>query len=205
MSVSPLSIGEAVSVAHFAELQQEIVGVILENNPNSLVLKFLERSFASSFNKKDSVRIRFLEKSAFCYWDGEVLGTSSPAGRFLVSRPNKVKVEKRRFRRRSLEIPLSFTVVYAGERRVVAREVYNAKTKVLSSGAVEFETPVSLEQREILELKLNLSESQQVSVMARVARFSKSPEGTPLNSVVVRFLALKSEDHDRLETFLSQK
>lgn len=205
MSVSPLSVGEAVSVAHCATLQQEVVGIIVENNPNSLGLKFLERSFASSFNKTDSVRIRFLEKSAFCFWDGEVLGTSSPAGRVLVSRPNKVKVERRRFRRRSLEIPLSFTVVYAGERRVVAREVFNAKTKTLSTGAVEFATDVSLEQREILELNLNLSESQQVSVMARVARFSKSLKATPVNSVVVQFLALQPEDRDRLETFLSQK
>ncbi len=70
---------------------------------------------------------------------------------------------------------------------------------------VLFDTAVSLEQGDLLELKLYLSESQQVSVMGSVTRFSESLEGSPVNSVVVRFLALKSEDHDRLETFLSQK
>ncbi len=79
------------------------------------------------------------------------------------------------------------------------------RMKTLSAGAVELGTTVSLEQGDILELKLDLSVSQQVSVMARVARFSKSLKATPVNSVVVQFLALQPEDRDRLETFLSQK
>ncbi len=78
------------------------------------------------------------------------------------------------------------------------------RTKTLSAGAVEFGTTVSLEQGDILELKLDLSESQQVSVMVRVAGFSESLEGTRVNSVVVQFLALKPEDHNRIETFLDQ-
>jgi len=78
-----------------------------------------------------------------------VLETFGPEGQsVLVSRPEAVKVERRRFQRYTIEIPLSFTVLYAGERRVVAREVFNAKTKTLSAGAVEFDTAVSLEQRE---------------------------------------------------------
>jgi len=79
------------------------------------------------------------------------------------------------------------------------------RIKSLSAGAVELGTTVSLEQGDILELKLDLSESQQVSVMARVARFSESLEGTSVNSVVVQFIASKPGDHDRIETFLSQK
>ncbi len=79
------------------------------------------------------------------------------------------------------------------------------RTKTLSAGAVEFGTTVSLEQGDILELKLDLSESQQVSVMVRVAGFSESLEGTPVNSVVVQFLALKPEDHNQLKTFFSEK
>ena len=78
------------------------------------------------------------------------------------------------------------------------------RPKTLSAGAVEFGTTVSLEQGDILELKLDLSESQPVSVMVRVAGFSKSLGGTPVNSVVMQFVALKPEDHDRIETFLSQ-
>ena len=78
------------------------------------------------------------------------------------------------------------------------------RIKSLSADAVELGTTVLLEQGDILELKLDLSESQQVSVMARVARFSESLEGTPVNSVVVQFIASKPGDHDRIETFLSQ-
>ena len=40
--------------------------------------------------------------------------------------------------------------------------------------------------------------------MARVAGFSESLEGTPVNSVVVQFIVSKPGDHDRIETFLSQ-
>ncbi len=78
------------------------------------------------------------------------------------------------------------------------------RMKTLSAGAVELGTTVSLEQGDILELKLDLSESQQVSVMARVAGFSGSLEGTPVNSVVLQFIVSKPGDHDRIETFLSQ-
>ena len=78
------------------------------------------------------------------------------------------------------------------------------RTKTLSAGAVESGTAVSLEQGDILELKLDLPDSQQVSVMAKVAKFSESLEGTPINSVVMQFVTLKPEDHDRIETFLCE-
>ena len=206
MSVSPLSVGEAVSVAHFAGLQQEVVGVIVKSTPTGVGIDFVKLTSLVSFQEKDPVQIKFWDRGEMHSWKGEVLETFGPEGQsVLVSRPQAVKVERRRFQRYTIEIPLSFRVIYSGERRVVAREVFNAKTKTLSAGAAEFATEVSLEQREILELKLYLSESQQVSAVARVARFSKSLEGTPVNSVVVRFLALQPEDHDRIETFLSQK
>ncbi len=205
MSVSPLSVGEAVSIAHFAGLQQEVVGVIVKSTPAGIGIDLVQLTSPVSFQEEDLVQIKFWDGGQIHFWKGEVLETFGPEGQsVLVSRPTTVQVERRRFQRYTIEIPLSFTVLYAGERRVVAREVFSAKTKTLSTGAVEFATAVSLEQREILELKLYLSESQQVSVMVRVTRFSKSLEGTPMNSVVVRFLALKPEDHNRLETFLSQ-
>ncbi len=206
MSVSPLSVGEAVSIAHFAGLQQEVVGVIVKSTPAGIGIDFVQLTSPVSFQEKDPIQMKFWDRGEIHSWKGEVLETFGPEGQsVLVSRPTTVKVERRRFQRYPIEIPLSFTVLYAGERRVVAREVFSAKTKTLSTGAVEFATDVSLEQREILELKLNLSESQQVSVMARVASFSKSLKATPVNSVVVQFLALQPEDRDRLETFLSQK
>jgi len=79
------------------------------------------------------------------------------------------------------------------------------RTKTLSSSAVDSGTTVSLDQGDILELKLDLSESQQVSVIAKLVKVSESLEGTPINSVVLQIIALKPEDHDRIETFLSQK
>jgi len=206
MCASPLTSGQSISIAHSDGFQQEVVGVIVNSTPTGLGVDLVKLNSPVSFQEKDPVQIKFWDKGQIHFWKGEVLETFSPEDQsVLVSRPKAVKVERRRFQRYPIEIPLSFTVLYAGERRVVAREVFNAKTKTLSTGAVEFATDVSLEQREILELKLNLSESQQVSVMARVARFSKSLKATPVNSVVVQFLALQPEDRDRLETFLSQK
>ena len=206
MCASPLSPGQAVSVVHFAGLRQEVVGIIAKSTPTGIGIDLVELTSPVSFQEQDLVQIKFWDRGEMHSWKGEVLETFGPEGQsVLVSRPKAEPVDRRRFQRYTIEIPLSFTVLYAGERRVVAREVFNAKTKTLSTGAVEFATDVSLEQREILELKLNLSESQQVSVMARVARFSKSLKATPVNSVVVQFLALQPEDRDRLETFLSQK
>ena len=141
-------------------------------------------------------------------WKSEVLETFGPEGQsVLVSRPRAVKVERRRFQRYTIEIPLSFRVIYSGERRVVAREVFNATTTIISAGAVEFETEVTLEDGEILELQIYLSESQQVSTTGQVSPTGKVirvNKKTSINSVVVRFLALNPEDHDRLETFLKK-
>ena len=206
MSASPLRSGQAVSVAHTDGPQQEVVGVIVKSTPTGLGVDFVKLTSPVSFQEKAPVQIKFWDRGQIHFWKGEVLETFGPEGQsVLVSRPQAVKVERRRFQRYTIEIPLSFRVIYSGERRVVAREVFNAKTKTLSAGAAEFATEVSLEQREILELKLYLSESQQVSAIARVARFSQSLEGTPVNSVAVQFLALQPENHDQLETFLSQK
>ena len=203
MCASPLRSGQAVSVAHIVGTQQEVVGVIVKSTPTGLGIDLVQLTSPVSFKEEDLVQIKFWDEGQIHFWKGEVLETFGPEGQsILVSRPKKVQVERRRFQRYTIEIPLSFTVVYAGERRVVAREVFNAKTKTLSAGAVQFETAVSLKQNEILDLKLYLSESQQVSVMGKVTRFSESLEGTPVNSVVVRFLALKPEDHDRIETFV---
>ena len=206
MSVSPLSVGEAVSIAHFAGLQQEVVGVIVKSTPAGIGIDIVQLTSPVSFQEKDPIQMKFWDRGEIHSWKGEVIETFGPEDQsVLVSRPKAVQVEKRRFQRYTIEIPLSFTVVYSGERRVVAREVFNAMTKTLSADAVLFDTAVSLEQGDLLELKLYLSESQQVSVMASVTRLSESLEGTPVNSVVVRFLALKPEDHNQLETFLSQK
>ena len=77
------------------------------------------------------------------------------------------------------------------------------RTKTLSSSAVESGTTVSLDQGDILEVKLDLSESQQVSVIAKLVKVSESLEGTPINSVVLQIIALKPEDHDRVGKFLN--
>ena len=206
MPASPLRSGQAISIAHTGGSQQEVVGVIVKSTPDGIGIDFVKLTSPVSFQEKDPVQIKFWDEGQIHFWKGEVLETFGPEDQsVLVSRPKAVKVEKRRFQRYAIEVPLSFTVVYGRERRVVAREVFNAKTKTLSSGAVQFDTAVSLEQSDLLELKLYLSESKQVSVMASVTRLSESLEGTPVNSVVVRFLALKPEDHNQLETFLSQK
>ncbi len=206
MCASPLRSGQAISIAHFAGLRQEVVGIIAKSTPTGIGIDLVELTSPVSFQEQDLVQIKFWDRGEMHSWKGEVLETFGPEGQsVLVSRPKATQVDRRRFQRYTIEIPLSFTVVYSGERRVVAREVFNAMTKTLSADAVLFDTAVSLEQGDLLELKLYLSESQQVSVMGKVTRFSESLEGTPVNSVVVRFLALKPEDHNQLETFLSQK
>ena len=206
MPASPLRSGQAISIAHTGGSQQEVVGVIVKSTPDGIGIDFVKLTSPVSFQEKDPVQIKFWDKGQIHFWKGEVLETFGPEDQsILVSRPKEVKVDKRRFQRYAIEVPLSFTVVYVGERRVVAREVFNAKTKTLSADAVQFDTAVSLEQGNLLDLKLYLSESQQVSVMGIVTRFSESLEESPINSVIVRFLALKPEDHNQLKTFFSEK
>jgi len=202
MCTSPLSSGQAVSVAHFAGLRQEVVGIIAKSTPTGIGIDLVDLTSPVSFQEKDPVQIKFWDRGEMHSWKSEVLETFGPEGQsVLVSRPKATQVDRRRFQRYTIEIPLSFTVWYEGERRVVAPEVFKAKTKTLSAGAVDFATELSLEQREILELKLYLSESQSVSTMGKVVRVDKE---TSTNVIAVQFLALKPEDHDRIETFLSQ-
>ncbi len=206
MSVSPLRSGQLISVAHPDGSQQEVVGVIVKSTPTGLGIDLVQLTSPVSFKEEDLVQIKFWDEGQLLFWKGEVLETFGPQGQsVLVSRPKAVIVDRRRFQRYTIEIPLSFTVVYGGEKRVVAREVFNAMTKTLSADAVLFDTAVSLEHGDLLELKLYLSESQQVSVMGIVTRFSESLEESPINSVIVRFLALKPEDHNQLKTFFSEK
>jgi len=206
MPASPLRSGQAISIAHTGGSQQEVVGVIVKSTPTGLGIDLVQLTSPVSFKEEDLVQIKFWDEGQIHFWKGEVLETFGPQGQsVLVSRPKAVIVDRRRFQRYTIEIPLSFTVVYGGEKRVVAREVFNAKTKTLSADAVQFDTAVSLEQGNLLDLKLYLSESQQVSVMGSVTRFSDSLEGSPINSVIVRFLALKPEDHNQLKTFFSEK
>ncbi len=202
MCASPLSSGQAVSVVHFAGLRQEVVGIIAKSTPTGIGIDLVDLTSPVSFQEQDPVQIKFWDRGEMHSWKGEVLETFGPEGQsVLVSRPKATQVNRRRFQRYTIEIPLSFTVLYAGERRVVAPEVFKAKTKTLSAGAVQFDTAVSLEQREILELQLYLSESQPVSTMGKVVRVDKE---TSTNVIAVQFLALKPKDHDRIEAFLSQ-
>ena len=83
-------------------------------------------------------------------------------------------------------ISLSFTGLYAGGVRWLNVKYVMRRTKTLSSSAVESGTTVSLDQGDILEVKLDLSESQQVSVIAKLVKVSESLEGTPINSVVLQ-------------------
>ena len=206
MSASPLQTGEAVSVSRVVGSKQEQVGIIVNNSPAGITLEFLRHIALLHLDRKDPVRIKFWDKDAIYSWQGEILEALSPAGgSVIVSRPRAIKSERRGFQRFPLEIPLSFSVLFPGEQPSVAGKVFDATTKIISAGAAEFQTAVSLEKREILEMKLHLSASQKIHIIGRVTRFDKPSESTPVNSLVVRFLDLNSQDRDRIQRFLGRK
>ena len=206
MSASPLQTEEAVSVSRVIGSEQEQVGIIVNNSPAGITLEFLRHIALLHFDRKDPVRIKFWDKDAIYSWEGEILEALHPAGgSVIVSRPRAIQTERRSFQRFPLEISLSFSVLFPEEQPRVAGKVFDAKTKIISAGAAEFQTAVSLEKREILEINLHLSASQKIHIIGRVTRFDKPSKRTPVNSLVVQFLDLNWQDQDRIQRFLSRK
>lgn len=205
MDVTPLAVGNVVTIAHTVKSPEEFVTTITENSPTGLRLEYL-RSPPSPFLKKgEAVSIRFWEQGHILQWGAIILDMFGPRNEsMIVSKPSGgVVQDRRKFPRYTLSVPLSFTVIHSTKAKFGAREVFDAVTQNVSMSGLDFESDVPLEGGEILEVELDLSPADHLGVMARVLRLDLAQsQGKSAHTVALRFLRSETEKEDRLGQFL---
>jgi hypothetical protein len=98
-----------------------------------------------------------------------------------------------------VEVPFSFSILRAAESELVSETVFDTQTHDISTGGLRFETSLPLKEEDQLQLKLLLSESQELGVTAKVV-WSKQVkrEGKTMTSVGARFVELPLDEQIKL-------
>jgi len=200
MAESPLKHAEALSISHLDVAEHPVLGIVLGDSQDGISLELLGDFLPLSFIKGDLLAVRFWDETGAYTGRGQILDTFGPTGQgILISQPDNLKVEKRRFPRYSAAVPVSFTVIHSTERPLMPSKVYRTQTKALSAGGAEFETEDELLVGEMLSIKLPLSTEEEIAIMARVVRSQPTGEST---SIAVQFLMLEPAGYDKIQQFL---
>jgi len=200
MPESPLEQAQALSISHLDIAETPVVGIVLRNSPDGISLELIGDSLPLSFIKGDLLAVKFWHDTGTYTGRTQIMDTFGPTGQgILISQPDHLKVEKRRFPRYSVTVPISFTVTHSTERPLSSSKVYSTQTKVLSAGGAEFETEDELLVGEILSMRVPMSSKEELEIMARVVRSQPTGES---RSLAVQFLMLAPAGYDKIQQFL---
>jgi len=144
-------------------------------------------------------------RAVLYYWDAKVVQISRPDHRHVtISMSGDVVVQRRKSHRIHSAVPFSFTVIEAAEAQLIDHRVRDSTTHDISVGGLAFETTLSWQVEDKLELHLHLSTSQRVNVVGWVVRSEPvQGEGQDLRSVALMFLQLRAEEPSQLLQFLA--
>lgn len=181
--------------------ENQLMASVIRIFKDEIWLKLAQSAPDSLFKKGEQVQIQYRhEKVVFSSATQIVKAAVSDDQYVAISIPEEVKVLQRREAPRvGVEIPLSFSILSAAENELVSNTVFDSQAHDISTGGLRFETSVSLKEEDQLQLKLLLSESQELGVTAKVV-WSKQVkrEGKTMISVGTRFVELHLDEQIKL-------
>ena len=159
------------------------------------------------FKKGEQVRIKHWEEESIYYWGGEVLKIVGPENQNIaISISGEgMTLGRRKYSRFCSGIPFSYRVLKAAPGGLVPEKVnYRNKILNISVGGIAFETYLPLIVGDELQVKLDLSASEQVNAAGWVVRSEPvKRQGKDSHSVALEFLGLAPEEQKQIQRFLA--
>jgi len=181
---------------------------VIEISGDEVVLELATPDSPSSFEKGQSVQIKYWREETLYCWDAEVIKAGKNESVTVLISDIGVSLNQRIYHRVPLSLPFSFTVVGPAKSQTRGQRFDICQTQDISLGGLGFQTPVSLSVRDRLDIDLQLSPRQQVNALGWVVRCEPTVyEGKRMNSVGVQFLQTEEEQIkllDYLSKFLHQ-
>jgi len=199
-------IGERVSLALMKSITERVAKVTGISADKTL-LELTKTTLPTPFKQGEPVWMKYCDAEDIFYWGGLVTNVSGPQNQTVTifDSGHWVRLERRKYSRLAVDIPISFRAVNASSTLVSTKAVYSNQIKNMSVNGLAFETGVPLEMGDELQVNLDVAWPQELVVSGWVVRtepIEKSEEG--LNLVALEFLGLKTREQNLLLEFLDE-
>jgi len=185
--------------------ENKLVASVIKIFKDEIWLKLAQSAPDSLFKEGEQVQIQYRHEQAVFSSETEIVKVTLSENKYVaISIPEEAKILQRRTAPRiCVEVSLSFSILSAAESELVSDTVFDSQTHDISTGGLRFETSLPLKEEDQLQLKLLLSESQELGLTAKVA-WSKQVkrEGKTMISVGARFVELHLDEQIKLLQYL---
>ncbi len=185
--------------------ENKLVASVIKIFKDEIWLKLAQSAPDSLFKEGEQVQIQYRHEQAVFSSETEIVKVTLSENKYVaISIPEEAKILQRRTAPRiCVEVSLSFSILSAAESELVSDTVFDSQTHDISTGGLRFETSLPLKEEDQLQLKLLLSESQELGLTAKVVWSRQvKREGKTMISVGARFVELHLDEQIKLLQYL---
>ncbi len=206
-----LKAGWALSIQEMS--REALAATVSTVSARSLSLELSGPLSETPFQSGERVWIKYWDEGSVVYrWEAQIVKIHGPENRRVdlsITR-QKVSAQRRKSYRVRVQIPLSGTVIDAGDTELIGAKVVDCKTKNVSVAGLAFDTKLPLQVGDKLELNLELPSSKKLNAVGWVVRSDpakqKEYRGTmivrDIHSIAVEFLQPEPKEQTQLLHFL---
>lgn len=195
----PLKTGTSVVVE--SKTKQELAASVADFSAEEIHLAMAASEFV--FRQDEEVRIKYWEEGVVYCWNARIMSLPGDRKMVISLLDRGLTVQRRKFPRYSLAIPISFLVTDASKTWLIGKS-QECRTRDLSLGGVCFESTFPLEVGDKLALKLQPPRLQKLSASGWVVRSEPVLEGgKPFRLLALEFLQLEESEQKLLLQFLA--
>lgn len=209
-----LKAGWALSIQE--KSREALAATVATVSPRSLSLELSGPLSETPFQSGERVWIKYWDEGSVVYrWEAQVVKIHGPGNRKvdLSIASKKVTTQRRKSYRVRVQVPLSGTVIDAGDTALIGAKLLDCKTNNISVAGLAFDTKLPLQVGDKLELNLELPSSEKLNAVGWVVRSDsvkrKEYKGTiivrDINSIAVEFLQPEAKEQTQLLHFLRSK
>ena len=190
-----LQVGFTVVVEKDKEQAKATVVALTEAE---IVVELLADRSGPQFEEEGRVRIKYWDESGIYFCSGEVLRASGTSLAISVySEP--VAMQRRGLARMATALPMSIRVTEASHQGLASQKIYQAETRNIGAGGVNFDTSLPLQPSDTLEVQIELP-SESIGTAGEVVSAEKVlRDGKGVNSVGIEFFGLPAETSTIME------
>ena len=200
-----LQSGVALSVESLEEdsQHQPMAGSVAKIFKDEIWIRFADSSPDAHYGDDEPVRIRFWIGEEVFLSETTVLKAPSNTGHVAISIPHEARMLQRRaVPRVLLPIPVSFSVFTSPDSEEIEEESFQTESQDVSTVGIRLETEASLKEGDKVWLRLRLSSSEAIRVIANVTRTEQIDAERILAGL--QFVEIPLEDQMKLLKLLIQ-
>lgn len=187
--------------------KEQLIASVSKVSEDSVELQLSKPGSQSALKRGERVRLKYWDEEAVYFSDVEVIAVTGPRNEHVTtSLPSEpVALQRREFFRARSPVSFSFSVVQAANSRLVSGEVYPSESLNISAGGLRFESTLTLKAGDEIELRIAVSPSEQLSILARVVTSQRvEHQGKYSNSIGVEFYGLTPEERNQIGEFAAE-